>query len=110
MKRLWNSVAYWLLIVALSLRWIFRINLGNRVRYRGMVYTVSNGVRVCSWRLGGLDNGDDGWVPRDECRLLLTPANLLHSFTSGYRFYMGYWYAIWVRNGIEPWMRSCQIW
>ena len=88
-----------LLIIWISTKWMFQINLGNYVWYKGKKYMVLNGVRLESWRLGDLDNGDSGWVPRSECKLSLAPSNILHSFRSGYRFYMGYWYDIWVNEG-----------
>lgn len=84
--------------------------LGDKVIYQGKQYIVANGVRANSWRLLDLDNGDNGWVKRNECRKVKTVANIIESFKSGYRFYMGYWYNIWIRNGIETWMKTCNIW
>ncbi len=86
---------YWLYVIWLSCLRMFRTNLGNQVWYRGRKYTVANGVRCNSWRLAFLDNGDDGWVKRAECRLVFTPSNIAHSFRFGYHFYMSSWYCIW---------------
>jgi hypothetical protein len=97
-------------ILWLSFKWVFRTNLGDRVIYRGKEYTVANGVQSGSWRLAGLENWRDGWVARTECRKVKTLSNCVGSFRSGYRFYMGYWYDIWCREGIKPWMRKCKIW
>lgn len=105
-----RAIYYWLLIVKLSIGWIWRVNLGDFVWYRGAKYMVSNGVRVDSWRLDCLENEDGGWVPRAECRKVCTVQNAINSFRSGYRFYMTSWYAIWIDNGIQPWMRACRIW
>jgi hypothetical protein len=39
-----------------------------------------------------------------------TPRNMWCSFRSGWRFYQGYWFGIWAREGIKDWMRACNIW
>lgn len=109
MKRL-TAIFYWLFILYLSFRWIWRINIGDFVWYQGKKYVVCNGVRMNSWRLGKLGNGDEGWVLRSECRKVGTISNALNSFRSGYRFYMTSWYSIWKDQGIKPWMRACKIW
>ena len=102
---------YWKIrIFFLALRWVPQINLGDVVKYRGKKYTVCNGVRSGSWRLGDLDNGCDGWVPRKECKKVWTVANIRHSFFSGWNFYMTSWFDIWCREGIKSWMRGCNIW
>lgn len=104
-----KHIKYWLLIVGLSIKWMFRVNVMDLVVYNGKQYMVLNGVRADSWRLD-LDNGDQGWVPRSECKKVWTLKNIIGSFKSGYRFYMGYWFDIWVRSGIKPWMKGCKIW
>lgn len=102
---------YWKIrIFFLALRWIPQVNIGDEVRYKGKKYIVCNGVRPKSWRLGDLGNGNDGWVPRNECKKVWTLANIRHSFYSGHRFYMTYWFDIWRRVGIKGWMRECNIW
>lgn len=102
---------YWKIrIFFLALRWIPQVNLGDKVWYKGKKYTVCNGVRCESWRLGDLDNSDSGWVKRKDCKKVKTFKNIKTSFYSGYRFYMTSWYKIWCRNGIEPWMKGCRIW
>lgn len=97
-------------IVWLSLKWVFKVNLGDTVTYRGQEFVVSNGVYPKSWRLIGLQNDDDGWVKRTECRKVRTPSNYVGSFRFGWRFYKGYWLDIWCNKGIKPWMRRCKIW
>lgn len=101
---------YWFYILWLSAKWIFRVNLGDHVWYHGKRYVVANGVLPQSWRLAGLENERNGWVPRCACKKSCAPRNLFGSFASGYRFYMQNWYGIWKRGGITPWMRSCDIW
>ena len=95
---LYNKIYWRIRIFIFSFRWIFKINLGDYVWYNGDKYIVANGVRCNSWRLSGLNNNDDGWVKRNECRKSWTPKNIMGSFKSGWRFYMGYWYHIWA-NG-----------
>lgn len=102
---------YWKIrIFFLALRWISQVNLGDEVWYKGKKHTVCNGVRCNSWRLDKLDNGDDGWVPRKDCKKVFSFRNLNHSFSSGYRFYMTSWFDIWCNTGIKDWMRKCNIW
>ena len=101
---------YWKIrIFFLALRWITRTNFGDVVVYKRQKYIVCNGVRSGSWRLGDLDNGDDGWVLRSECKKVLTLKNIKHSFCAGYRFYMTSWFDIWCQVGIKDWMRGCNI-
>ena len=99
-----------ILVVWLSFRWMFRTNLGDLVWYQGKQYRINNGVRLESWRLPGLENGDRGWVPRSECKKVLTWDNYRGSFQRAKSFYLTNWYAIWKRNGVQPWMRGCNIW
>ena len=104
-----KKIFYRVLIIFLSFKWIFRVNLGDLIAYKGKRYQVLNGVRCHMWRLD-LDNGDQGWVPRKDCKKILSFKNMFGSFQSGYRFYIGYWFNIWVNRGIKPWMRECHIW
>ena len=76
---------------------IFMINLGSKVLYKGQRYEVCNGVRPGSWRLEPRELlPDEGWVPRGECRKLLTLNNLKQTYSFHVRFYEDYWLDIWV--------------
>lgn len=101
---------YKLLIIWLSFKWIFRVNLGDEVYYKNNKHIVRNGVRCNSWRLSELDNGDDGWVKRADCKKVWTFDNILNSYKHGYNFYITNWYNIWKTEGIKDWMRQLQIW
>lgn len=102
---------YWKIRIRwLALRWVVKINLGDEVWYKHKKYTVANGVRCNSWRLIDLDNGDDGWVPRSECRKVRSIGNAFRSYRYGVSFYTGYWLDIWCRTGITDWMRGLDIW
>lgn len=105
-KRLYYRVK----IFILALRWIPQINLGDTVYYNGEKYMVINGVRSNSWQLCGLDNANDGWVRRKDCKKELSLNNIKHSFLYGWNFYMTSWFEIWCNNGIEDWVRDCNIW
>ncbi len=108
-----RKIYYWLYIVYLSFKWMLKINLGDKVIWLKdtwpQTYIVTNGIPYEIWKI--TDGIEDAFeVPRNECKKIKTIPNYTHSFKSGYRFYMGYWYRIWVRNGIEPWVRKCNIW
>jgi len=102
---------YRLLIVWLSLKWVFRINLGDAVWYLGQQYVVSNGVNCGEWRLDPMPPlSEDGWVPRFECHKVWSASNLVGSFRRAHQFYMAFWFDIWKREGIKPWMKGSNIW
>ena len=101
---------WWVFILWHSFRHMFQINLGDKVWYKDKIYLVRNGVPRHQWRLAGLNSIDDGYVFRCECRKVRSLQNCIHSFKFMYGFYMTAWYDIWCRNGIEPWMRGCNIW
>lgn len=105
-----RKIYYWLYIRWLAFLWIFQTNLGDKVRYKGKVYIVANGVIANQWRLDGLNNGENGWVSRKECKKIVTLENILGSYSYGVQFYMGSWYKIWMSQGIRPWVRRCSIW
>ena len=107
-----RKLYYKLKIVWLSVKWMFRTNLGDKVLWikdLPWTYTVINGVCPGSWKIK-YDDEHYFEVPRNECKKIKTIPNYIHSFKSGYSFYMGYWFDIWCRNGIEPWVRKCNIW
>lgn len=108
-----RKLYYWIYIIWLSLKWVPKINLGDKVIWLkdtyAQTYIIINGVCPESWKI--TDGIEDAFeVKRTECKKIKTLPNYINSFKSGYRFYMGYWYSIWVRIGIEPWMRKCKIW
>ena len=102
---------YWkLFVIYLSLKWCFKVNLGDWVYYKNEKHVVCNGVRYGMWRLNLGNTSEEGWVKRSECRKVWSIENVTHSFKSGYSFYMGNWHEIWCREGILPWMKGCNIW
>ncbi len=111
LKFYWRARIIWM-----SFFWMFRFNLGDRVLYGGQEWILNNGVKPA------VNPSEIVWdlIRRDpELRLSVRSSalvkvrsfrNYLGSWRSGYRFYMGYWYSIWVYGGIKPWMLSCEIW
>ena len=100
---------YWRVRIALlALRWIGSYNLGDAVWYRGQKWMLIQGVAAPTWSLARNDERVD--AHERDFRKVMTPRNLARSFISGYRFYMTSWYRIWMREGIQPWMRSLPIW
>lgn len=94
----------WLRIVWLSLRWVGRINIGNRVRYQGRIWTVSNGVALPKWSLVRWEPQEYlEYVHEGDFQLIQSPREWWRSFQSGYRFYMGYWFAIWASGSRLMW-------
>jgi hypothetical protein len=105
LKRIyWKLFIYWL-----ALRWIPTLNLGDAVTHKGETYYLTQGVNKPYWNM----KGDAGYLERvheRDFKKQRTLANYMASYRSGVRFYTQSWYSIWVRNGIEPWMRGCDIW
>jgi len=112
-----------LFIYWLSFKWVFRINLGSKVKYQGKVYLIYNWANTSHMKaieclpkgrtepFNIKDNPEKyTTINKKDCALVKTPSNLIGSFKSGVRFYKSSWLNIWMRNGIEPWMRGCNIW
>lgn len=108
----YKYMKYKLLIRWLSFKWIFKVNLGDEVLYKGKKYVVCDGVRSNQWRLGGLNNDDynESWVNRKECKKVKSVKNFLHSYDTGMNFYTMSWLGIWEHEGIKPWMKRLDIW
>lgn len=101
---------YWRIrIILLALKWIPSLNLGDEVIYQGRRYTLIQGVYNPYWDLSRQEECLEN-IHRNNFKKVQSLPNYWHSFTSGYRFYMNAWYKIWLREGIKPWMRACNIW
>ena len=100
------------LIVWLSIKWMFRFNLGDLVKYKNDIYVLNQGVCCPRWDIKKL-NDDSVYIThvhQDNFKKVKTLKNYYGSFRSGHQFYTGYWYDIWAREGIKTWMRKCRIW
>lgn len=104
-----NKIYYWLFIVWLSTKWIFRTTLCDDVIYKGKKYSINNGVVCNCWTLID-DNRHTFEAQIKDCKKVWSLKGMIRSFKSGYFFYMTSWYSIWCREDILPWMKSCQIW
>ncbi len=105
-----NKLRVKLLMLKLSLRWVRAINIGDLVWYQGIQYRVMQ--MVC---YPGIEiSQDEGFSRRHvqvgECEKVRSISNYLSSFKSAWRFYRTSWQDIWEREGIQPWMRGCNIW
>ena len=104
------SIIVWMKIIRLSLRWIFSTNIGDEVWYRGEKWDLIQGVCDPSWDLMNKKGVRINHIHKSNFEKVKTLKNYFRSFKSGYHFYMGYWFKIWVREGIAPWMKECNIW
>ena len=110
MKKL-NKIRWWVYVVYLSSKWVFRTNLGDIIIYQKEEYVVGNGVDSMSWTIYRLsDRKRIESAPKKECKKKISFKNYIGSFESGYNFYITNWFGIWCREGIEDWMRGCKIW
>jgi len=114
LMKLLRKLYWWFYIVFLSLRWINKFNLGDRVIHDGKEWKLVQGVCAPSWDLVRIDEAGNtirkDLVPEKDFTKVRSLKNYWGSYTFGYSFYMGYWYNIWVNAGILPWMRACRIW
>ena len=108
--RFFKSIYWRLYIVRLSLRWILKLNLGDRVRYMGREWSLIQGVNAPYWTLFDNNAKRSHEVHEDKFRKVRSLTHAWFGFLSGYRFYMTSWYGIWMREGIKPWMIECKIW
>ena len=100
-----NRISVYLMILSLSIKWMFRITIGDKIYYQEKRYKVTNGVCPTTWTLDSKFG-----AKRIECKKIWSLKGMIRSFKSGYSFYMGYWYDIWTNIGIKPWMKRCNIW
>ncbi len=100
-----REIKYWLLIIRLSFKWMFRTTLGDEIYYQRNRYMVTNGVCPMTWTLDSKFE-----AKRIECKKIWSLKGMIRSFKRGYNFYMTNWYGIWIMAGIEPWMKDCNIW
>lgn len=104
-----NRLMWKAYIARLSMRAVFRLNLGDQVIYNGEKWCLYQGVAAPMW---GLTQGN-GVVCRaheKDFRKVRSLENYLGSYRSMRRFYMTSWFESWCRNGIQPWMVACNIW
>lgn len=101
---------YTIYIYLISLRWIFRINLGSEIIYQGRLCRVLNGTRLDQWKIYRCPDSEAFWVPRKDCTLRLTFDNLRESYFLGVNFYKKNWLKSWKQGGVQDWHRALNIW
>lgn len=111
-----HRAIYWRArIFLLALRWPMRFTIGDEAYDRqGVRWRIVNGVTAPRWDVsrGSHEQGTYERSTREESELrrVKTPAALLASFRRGWWFYRTSWYMIWMRGGVQPWMRALPIW
>ncbi len=76
---------------------IWKLNIGDAVVYQGKRYLLTQGVKSPYWNLGGVDTSEFlNDIHSSEFRKERTLTNVLFDMQSTYRFYMGYWFDIYV--------------
>lgn len=104
-----NKIKCYLFILWLSFKSIFRINLGDTVLYKNKKYQINNGNIHGCWTI--LDEKlNPIYAKINEVKKVWSFSDIIWDFKSSYKFYMGYWYGIWVSEGIQEWMKKCSIW
>ena len=94
-----------------SIRAIFRQNLGDEIKYKGEKHLIQNGTRPNQWKIGYNPDNSEWWVNRSECKKVISPENIRHSFTFMWNFYKTNWFSIWEQDkGISNFSRGCSIW
>ena len=85
-------------IIWIAFKAMWHTQIGDIVYYKNKKYYISNGARINSWRLTNLQNNDNGWVLRNECKKVKTLKNYIQTFKRIYHFYRSYWLQIWLQN------------
>lgn len=98
-----------ILVLRDSLKWCFRINLGNYLKHEGKLYIINNGVGVDYWDVLLVDEKlniirNEAGEAKSSCikkvgaRKYYQLSTPFSDFGKGFRFFMGYWYEIWVHG------------
>lgn len=84
------------LAVAFRYAWrrTWRVGLGDVVISKGRRLQIINGVTAPSWDVIDIDTREALRCHERDMRKERTPWNYLGSFRNGWRFWMGYWFAI----------------
>ena len=112
--KMMRRIKYRIFILYMAFFWMFQINLGDKVLYRGRKYLCINSDSQNSYKLAPVLSASRASslsvrALRSECAKIKSPANIFHGFKSGIRFYSNNWLDIWVRNGVEPWVWGLNI-
>ena len=92
----------YLKLIWLSLKAIFKVNLGDVVIYGGEKWSVANGVTFGMWKLRKLYNPHvEIEVKATEIRKAISLLNVFRSFISTWLFYKTSWFSSWLREGFE---------
>lgn len=102
-----RGIWFLLIVVKDSLKWCFSINIGNYLKHNNRLYYVNNGASLGYWDCLEVDS--DFQIKRPDGNLAIRKAikkegavkvyrlnTPVKDFMQGFRFFMGYWYGIWV--------------
>lgn len=112
----WYSAITCVFIFLQAISWIGKINLGGKVRYKGKVWMVNNGVSAPFWDLWQPESKARANVNEKDFQLIQNPVEWWLSFKYGWRFYYGYWFHIWRRQFacgeriMRPAQHICRVW
>lgn len=82
----------------LGIKSIFKLNLGDKVKYQGRKCVLTQGVYAPMWHIYDLKTKERfEFVNKDYFKKMFL-ANIIWDIKSTYRFYMNYWYSIFMRN------------
>ncbi|MDD0853031.1 hypothetical protein HBN50_07980 [Halobacteriovorax sp. GB3] len=112
-----RGVYVFFLVLKDSLKWCFTINIGNFLKHEGKIVYVNNGTNPTNWSCLEVNKSfqiiyPDGksaisiMVPKSNARKVYQLSTPIQDFMRGFRFYMGYWYEIWVFGTIKYGDRS----
>lgn len=82
----------------LGIKSIFQLNLGDTVLYNGRKCNLTQGVYNPKWHMHDIETGERfEFVHRDDFKKVVSLSNIFWDIKHMYRFYMNYWYDIFMR-------------
>ena len=77
---------------------VFKLNLGNRVKYQGRICVLTQGIHHPKWHMHDIKTDERfEYVHKKDFKKLFW-ANLVWDIKLTYRFYMESWYDIFMRT------------
>lgn len=100
-----NRILVYAFILKLCWRSLFKINIGDTVRYQGKRYVLVQGVNDPLWHMQTPDNSERiEYVHRDKFSKERSLRNVIHDVSFTWDFYVGYWSRQWFEDPSQ--MRS----
>lgn len=86
------------LYLKIGIKNIFKINIGDIVIYNDKKYVVTNGVTMPVWNITELEARVRLRINQCEFKKEKSFRNIKNAISGAYRFHMGYWHDINMRN------------